>query len=131
MGVDCGVARAPRSNGWWLVVDNCQGVRGVERWNAEQVRGIRGGESADLGVRLKGGPWLAGGGCGSSGECRDGVLCPSKAGSVDCQPVIKGKAGVAVAEAGGGGVSLQLRGERCQRAREAVQECEHQFRREQ
>lgn len=50
---------------------------------------------------------------------------------MDCQPVVKGEAGVAVAEAGGCGVALQLRGESRQRVGEALQEREYLFRREQ
>jgi hypothetical protein len=34
---------------------------------------------------------------GSSGERRDGALGPVEAGSVDCQPVVEGKARVAAA----------------------------------
>jgi hypothetical protein len=68
---------------------------------------------------------------GSSGERRDGALGPVEAGSVDCQPVVEGKARVAAARIGGCGVLLQLCDERSERVREAPQEREHLFRREQ
>ena len=51
---------------------------------------------------------------------------------MDCQPVVEGKARVAaVARIGGCGVLLQLCDERSERVREAPQEHEHLFRREQ
>jgi hypothetical protein len=53
-----------------------------------------------------------------------------EAGSVDCQPVVEGKARVGVVEVGGCGVLLQLRGERPELVREVPQEREHLYGRE-
>ena len=46
---------------------------------------------------------------------------------MDSQPVVEGKAGVAVAQVGGCSVLLQFGGECGERVREALQEREHLF----
>ena len=67
----------------------------------------------------------------SSRQRRDGVLRPVEAGAVDGHPVVEGQTRVAVGEICGCCIPLQLRGERRERVREAPQEREHLFVREQ
>ena len=64
-------------------------------------------------------------------ECLDGALGPLEAGPVDGQPVVDGKARVAVGEAGDSAVFLKLGGQRRERVREVLQEHEHLVWREQ